>query len=161
ALHRARPALFWGLAVFVTLQLGLSGVVESLLPQLRDPEYAYRAKYLRRQIAVKLTDAPVVVVLGSSRTLVGVKAAELQEALQDRLENPILAFNFGLTGAGPLTQLISLRRLLAEGVHPDLLVLEVLPPFLAGQAHARYIESTRLPASRLRWQEIALLERYG
>jgi hypothetical protein len=60
-----------------------------------------------------------------------------------------------------LTQLLCFKRLLAEGIHPDLLVIEVVPPFLGGQPLVRYAEMNRLPASRLWLGELALLERYG
>jgi hypothetical protein len=54
--------------------------------------------------------------------------------LSQSLAHPVIVFNFGTTGAGPVTELLHLRQLLAQGLGPDLLLIEVLPPLLAGQA---------------------------
>jgi hypothetical protein len=143
------------------LEAGLSVAVERWLPGLRDPEYAYRARALKQRIAAAVGHPPVVVILGSSRTVVGLKAADLQAQVEQQFHHPLLVFNFGMTGAGPLTELLDLRRMLAEGIHPDLLLVEVMPPFLAGQPHARHIELGRLPASRLWRRELAFLDNYG
>src|SRR5262249_21262349 len=61
-----------------------------------------------------------MVMLGSSRTLVGLRP--------DRLTNSrLLVWNFGIKGAGPMMQLVCLRRLLGAGIRPDHLFVEVLP----------------------------------
>ena len=55
-----------------------------------------------------------------------------------------MLFNFGMVGAGPLVELVVLRRLLAEGVRPDLLLVEVLPPLFNRRAAA--CDLAQLPA---------------
>jgi hypothetical protein len=64
-------------------------------------------------------------------------------------------FNFGLSGAGPLQELLCLRRLLDAGVRPTWVLVEVLPPVLRDTD-----EETRLKVQRLAWNDVAFLRRY-
>lgn len=70
------------------------------------------------------------------------------------------AFNFGIPAAGPVTNLINVRRLLSAADRPDLLVLEVMPPLFAmtpaGAAEAKY-----LAAHRLRDDELNIAVAHG
>jgi hypothetical protein len=149
--------LGFALLGFVGLQLGLALVIERWLPELRDPEYGYRARRLAQRTSD--TKARIVYMLGSSRTTVGFKAGQIEEPLRLALHQPVVAFNFGFTGAGPIMQLIELRRLLAAHLQPDLLLIEVLPPLLAGQV-ARP-QRNDLPVNRAWFSELNVLERYG
>jgi hypothetical protein len=146
------------MAGFLVLQLGLAVAIELWLPQLRDPFYAYKAARLRDR---SRTDpgALTVVMLGTSRTTYGLKAGELEHKLAEARRQRVVAFNFGIPGAGPLTQLLALKRLLADGVKPDVLLIEVLPPLLNGLIPNS--EFDRLPAHRLKLGELRLLARYG
>jgi hypothetical protein len=155
---RARAALLVGLAAFAVLQAGLNLSMDRWLPQLRDPPYAYKAARLRRRVLVP--EKPLtVVVLGSSRTTCGLKGGDLEKCLAQTHSGPVVAFNFGMTGAGPLQQLLTLKRLLAEGVRPDLLVVEVLPPLFNGNLPQGEVK--RLSATRLRAEELADVARFG
>ena len=49
-------------------QIGLSLAVETVMPEWRDPEYGHRIKQLR-QLCSDHPDRPLVVAVGSSRTL--------------------------------------------------------------------------------------------
>jgi hypothetical protein len=71
----------------------------------------------------------------------------------------VVVFNFGIPGAGPVTNLLNLKRLLARGVRPDLVFIEVLPVCLA-EAPAEPGEGGHLQADRLWLHELALLGRY-
>jgi hypothetical protein len=156
---QARSALLAGLLWFSAVQGGLLLVTNYWLPELRDPEYGRRLVQLSRRIGREPRRPFTVVMLGSSRTTVGFRADLLEKHLTGKLERPVVAFNFGLTGAGPLAELLALRRLLAAGVHPDLLVIEVMPPLLSGRVPGG--ELARLPVSRLWLTDLALLDQYG
>jgi hypothetical protein len=152
---RARRGLLWGLLTFAGLQLGTAVALEHLLPAVRDPEYAAKAGRLRALLR-QAPGRPLVLALGSSRVLMNFDAARAEAALPGR---PAVVFNFALSGAGPMLELVCLRRLLAEGIRPNLVVVEVLPA-LFNQELARPLEQEWLPEGRLRFSEVRRLRRY-
>src|SRR5688500_7375640 len=115
-----RESLLWLLAGFALCQLVLAGALERWAPGARDPEFASRLRDLRCRRA-EAPGRPLVVFLGSSRTALAVDAARLSVPAGG--PGPV-AFNFGLLGCGPTLQLVTLRRLLADGVRPDSLYVE-------------------------------------
>jgi hypothetical protein len=125
--RRAWSSLVWGLAAFVALQLGLAAAVELWLPTLRDPFYAHKAARLKQRVS----GGPqpfTVVMLGTSRTTYGLQGRRVEQALRRTHPGPVAVFNFGIPAAGPLTCRLTLERLLADGLRPDLVLIEVLPP---------------------------------
>jgi hypothetical protein len=159
AARRAGAALLTALGAFAGLQLALAAAVETVLTDLKDPLYDCRLERLRRCAAGG--EPRRVVMLGSSRTLVGFKAAGLEGPLGDALGRPAAAFNFGVAGAGPLTELLTWRRLRRDGARPDLLLVEVLPPLLNASVPPAELNADRLPTDRLRWSDLPLLERFA
>lgn len=153
--RRARGALLWGLATALALQLGLALLMERWLPEFRDPHFFYKAQRLHERFRTAPAGSFTVVMLGSSRTAFGLRGQETEERLARELGRPVVIYNFGVVGAGPVTQLLYLKRLLAEGLRPDLLLVEVLPPLLAGQtgvpAEAHWLPATRLWLPELTW----------
>ncbi len=121
----SRRILCWGLVSFCLLEAALGLFLDALLPTARDPEYVARERLLHVRLA-EAPGRPLVLLLGSSRTMLGVKAGQLTACDPDRP----LVFNFGLLGAGPVMQGVCLRRLLAAGVRPRLVFIEVLPALL-------------------------------
>jgi hypothetical protein len=156
---RSRAALLWSFAAFAILQLGLALAIELRLPELRDPEYGNRVTRLLRRTSVSSEKPLTVVMLGSSRTTKGFHAPRLEAYLHSNLNQRAIVFNFGITGAGPLMQLLNLRRLLERGIRPDLLLIEIFPPLLSG--HAPSAELARVAPTRLWLCELPLLEDYG
>ncbi len=122
---------------------------------VRDPDYDGKRKRLA-ELQKSAPDQPLILVLGSSRAEMGFCAGRATANIHDR---PALVFNFGMSGAGSLLQSVCLRRLLADGIRPDLLVLEVLPPTL-NQPNTHPVEEDWLDGSRLRTSEITFLRRY-
>src|SRR5207248_1044291 len=120
--RRSALTFVWAVAAFAAGQLVLGLAVERWLPQARDPDYAAKVERLRARRA-EAPDRPLVLVLGSSRVQLGLRGGPVYAD-----GRTALVFNFGLSGAGPYLEALCLRRLFAEGVRPDLLVLEVLPP---------------------------------
>ena len=142
---RPRRRVLTSLVVFVLcvvlLNLLYAVGIEHGPPHLRDPEYGLRLDALRARIKEHPARPPVV-VLGSSRTAQGVRPAVGEPA-----DGP-LVFNMSQSGGGPISQLLTLRRLRADGVQPAGVVLEYWPPFLRGDGG--YHEQHRLDAKRLR-----------
>jgi hypothetical protein len=153
--RRSALALAWGVVAFAAGQLALGLAVEHWLPRARDPEYAARVGRLRARRA-EAPGRPLVLVLGSSRVEMGLRGGPAAVGPGGR---EALVFNFGLPGAGPELDALCLRRLFAEGVRPDLLVLEVLTPAL-NQPGKHPVEENWLDAGRLRDAERGFLDRY-
>jgi hypothetical protein len=116
-------AVLGAVLAFVALQAALAVALEAWRPEVRDPEYGAK---LRRLQALRAAhpDAPLVLALGSSRSLMGLRPADLPGAGEPGRP---LVFNFGLTGYGPVQELVCYRRLRAEGVRPAAVLVELTP----------------------------------
>jgi hypothetical protein len=156
--RRAARGLAWGLAVFVSLQLGL-GLAAEARPRIRDPLYGDKFAKLRRRLEAAERPAAVV-MLGSSRTGLAFHGRRVEEQLSTAGGRPVVAFNFGVPASGPVTHLLYLRRMLADGVIPDLLLLEIMPSALADRADAP-LEQHWFFADRLTSSERELVIRHG
>lgn len=155
---QARSTLLTAIAAFVGLQLALATAIETRLPQLRDPLYGDKLLQLKNRIAESPAESPLVVMLGSSRTVHGLDAETLEREMTRRQRRQVVAYNFGLPGAGTFTQLVCLRRLFDEGIHPDLMMIEILAPVLSGLIPPHEFE--QYPADRIWRSDIPLIERY-
>src|SRR5271155_3333880 len=105
ALHGgSRRALLWCLVAFAIVQLGLAGLAHFEFHGLRDPHYAPKAERLEERIRALEPQAdrvPIVVMLGSSRTVHGFIGTAVEADIRARLGRQAIAFNFGQPGAGP------------------------------------------------------------
>lgn len=151
----ARRTLAWSGPAFLALQLGLAGLIEAWLPQVRDPEYAVREKRLVERLA-EGNGERLWLMLGSSRTQLGLQAARLD---QGSGPDKLTAFNFGMPGCGPMMQLICFDRLLAAQVRPKLLLIEVNPAMLSRRS-GEPLEERMLDGARLSGSELARLLPY-
>jgi hypothetical protein len=126
--------------------------MESWHPELRDLEYgSKRARLLQRRS--ESPGRPLLLVLGSSRAALGFRP----DALPPLPGQPVV-FNASLMGAGPVLELVCLRRVLDEGIHPDWLLLECWPPYWNQEgAHA---EADRLAVTRFAWRDVRVLRHY-
>src|SRR5262249_36448115 len=125
---RARHAVVWGIVAFVGMQLGMSVAMEHISPQWRDPEYGYKLRELRDRLREN-PDRPLLLVVGSSRSGLGVCPADFELKDNENSRAP-LVFNMAISGSGPLFELMSLKRVLSEGIRPRWVMLEVLAPLL-------------------------------
>jgi len=149
--RRSKGIVGLALPLFFVLQAALGWRMECAKPEQVDAAFGARLKLLRRQIALRPGD-PLVLMLGSSRTMTGFRP----DMLKDR---PYVAFNFGREGSGPVKNLIHVRRLLEEGIRPDLLVVDITVPGLAirGDVPA---ETQWVDGALLQRGERRLLEKY-
>src|ERR1700722_1745824 len=99
ATRRARSALLWALASFVTAQILLTAAL-SASGQLRDPEYGRRLAGLRARLDESAPGRRLVLFLGSSR--VGVNIRPGLFAANARAGAGPVIYNFGLCNAGPV-----------------------------------------------------------
>jgi hypothetical protein len=158
---RARSDVVGGLIFFVLLQLLLAVGIETFVPQVRDPLYGCRLARVRRRLRSCPVKPFTVVMLGSSRTQNGFRVGLEEKGWGEALGRPVAAFNFGVAGGGPLTELLTWRRLDHNGVRPDLLLVEATPPLLNGQIPAGDYAEDHLPTAKLSWQDLPLVKRYA
>lgn len=117
--HDSRAVVAWLIAGLVVSQLAMAVTLERWRPDLRDPEYGHKLRLLRRQIAAE-PDRPLLVALGSSRTLNGLRPGVLPG------DGPRV-FNLGLTRHGVVQQWLAFDRLLRDGVRPTWVTIELFP----------------------------------
>lgn len=148
------------LAVFVAglfaFNFGLAMLLEKGPAHWRDPEYGFRLRALQQK-RQQFPDRKLTVVLGSSRTAMGVRPDVYEASLGDLLGAPLL-FNMSLAGAGPILQLMTLERLLTDGIRPDAILLEYWAPLLRGDGP--YREDRRIAAPRLRESDESIVVDY-
>ncbi len=153
---RGRAAVLWTLLLFALSQLALGLWICRRHPEFRDPEFSSVLTGLRSRLA-EAPGRPLVLVLGSSRPANSLRPAILTRALADTEPSPVV-FNAALLWGGPLHELLVFRRLLADGVRPDWLLIEVFPPMLTQQG--AFSEETFITARGLEWTDGPLVYRY-
>ncbi len=136
------------------IHLGAALALES--PRLRDPEYGRRAESLRARLK-EYPDRPLVLVLGSSRVAMGVRPDAWENVRSGRSRDPLI-FNMGQVGAGPIVELLTLRRLYADGFQPSLVVVEYWPPFL--RQDGEFAEAARFDPRRMRRGDLPVIRSY-
>jgi hypothetical protein len=72
--------------------------------------------------------------------------------------NAPIVFNFGLMGAGPVRELMVLRRLLADGIRPDWVLAEVWAPLLPQEGPLQ--EREAILQHDLHWSDVPFLCRH-
>ena len=148
-------ALGWAVAWFIVVQLALTLAMDYVDVELRDPFWGRKLTLLRQRLAQD-PDRPLLLLLGTSRTAFGLKP-EFAQVPAMAGERPIV-FNFGIAGAGPIQELLFLRRLLAEGIRPERILIEIHPCLL--HEDAGFGELTGLTPTRLHWRDLPLLGDY-
>jgi hypothetical protein len=126
-------------------------VVEQWRPELREPEYGNKKQLLARCLR-DTPGRPLVLFLGTSRTDNGLCPDALPAYRTADGRFP-LVFNFGLAGSNPLQELLVLHRLLAAGIRPTWVLVEVLPVTLHYDRDAEHLAKIAL----LGWQDLDVL----
>jgi hypothetical protein len=144
--------------LYVLAQLGLDVVMERWRPWLSNA--VWRDKWPQLQQLVAATpDRPLIVMLGSSRTDDGFQAGRLcgRPGPDGR---PLQAYNFGVPLTGPAHHGLFLDRLLAAGIRPRLLLVELIPPLLNEPHRQGVSEENWTFAPTLHLDELAALWPY-
>ena len=114
----ARAALVAFVGAAVLLHAAGVLLVDVARPRLRDPEYGLRAEQLRARVA-EHPGRPLVLVVGSSRAAMGVKPDSWEAARPGMTRaRPALVQHASVAGAGPITELLVLNRIYADGFRP-------------------------------------------
>lgn len=94
-----------------------------------DPSFAFKAELLHARIK-QYPGHPVIVLLGSSRVDDGVRPGVAADRLKTDPKAPIV-FNVGFGAAGLYREYTCLTRLIADGMKPQCVGVEILSPLLA------------------------------
>jgi hypothetical protein len=150
-----------GLGLFALANAGLSLLLSTRLQSLGDAFHAPRLACLRRRVVHARPRPCTVLMLGSSQTHYGLRAGALEQRLTRQSGGPVVAYNLGKPGGGPLMSLYTWGRLRREGIIPDLLLLEVVP-FMYGDAlPVDEIDEARLPITALSLLDQSFLDSYN
>lgn len=156
-LQHARTALVWGILTFACMQAALETAIETHWPGLRDEFCHEKLVQLEERFAAVPPDAAKVVMLGTSATYCDLQSTRLESELQARWGRPVAVYNFGIPGSSSLMELVALKRLLAAGVRPDVVLIEALTPFLSG---CPPLDPQRFSPPRFSLGELPLVRRY-
>ena len=146
--------MLWGGVAFLLAQLGLLIAFAVRTPS-RDPEYDLHLASLQARLKERGPGRPLVLLLGSSRVGLNVRPGLMAVNRTAPGGGPVV-FNFGLCYSGPVLELLCLHRLLADGVHPDALLVELFPLLASSDE-----ESLVLYRERFRWDDLGVLRPYN
>ncbi|HTU20102.1 MAG TPA: hypothetical protein VMG10_18705 [Gemmataceae bacterium] len=154
---KGRRIVLWTLVCLAISQLVLSIYLDKRRLEMRDPLYSYRLNRLRERLA-ELPNPPLFLILGSSRVKYSIWPSAMKLHATEKTPQPIV-YNFGMNGMGTIRELMYFRRLLADGVRPNWILLEVWPPLWAEDGFFR--ESRMIQGEDdLHWRDLPLICRY-
>ena len=120
----------------MTAMLAMSGALETVKPEWRDPEFGHRLTRLR-QLQRQSPDRPLVLFLGTSRTQNAFDPRAM--GFPDESGSP-LVFNFGQSGSAPLkVSAHAASDCWMKGSVPRPWCVEVLPVWLAADGSAERV----------------------
>jgi hypothetical protein len=154
---RAWLSLASFLVLFIFCQIGLHVVFAR--HSSRDPEFAHRLAFLRKKTKEAGGKPLTVALVGSSRIMFGLRSQTLAKQLETDVGQSVVVVNFGMTGSGPIRNLMMWERLRAHDIRPNLLVVEILLPLLAGNGFDE-LNEVAVPYAKRYWSDLAVLERY-
>ncbi|HQU43534.1 MAG TPA: hypothetical protein PK867_12030 [Pirellulales bacterium] len=137
---------------FAALQAAFALVTDRWWPALRHPEYGRKLALLKAQQTAH-SGQPLLLALGTSRMAFGFCAAGSENS------DAAWQFNFGLTGIGPVQELVCLHRLLWAGVQPAQLLIEIHPAFL--HQTCDWCESRAIDVRKLDWHDLSVVRRHA
>lgn len=122
--HATRDAWLAILACLLLLAAGEGAFRRTELMK----ELAAESQYVTKAAQLSaLSPGADVAITGDSRTLHGVNPGALEEAVRVERGESLVAYNAGLSGAPPMTQLAMIRRLLTHPHRPRLVVMSLSP----------------------------------
>jgi hypothetical protein len=160
-IRRSWLALLSAGLLFAGVQTGLALGIQAGWLGIRSTELAVRVAPLKQRSAEEPAPPFRVVVLGTSRAQWGCRACVLERELPAGLGQSVAVCNLGKPGGGLVRSLLDWYRLRREGVRPDLLLVEVLPAFLAHKQPFDELNDRILPTCELSWDDVLFLERYA
>jgi hypothetical protein len=140
--HGSR-VLLWTIALYAMAQIAVVAVKDRWLAL---GPYQESRKWPRlRELAHDAQTPPLAIMVGSSRVSWAFQAGRLN-GLPGPEGKPLRFYNFGIPATGVIHALLNVRDMLSEGIHPDVLLVEFLPPLLC-EPHGTWPSEERFAAS--------------
>lgn len=153
----AATAIVWFALALVGLQLAFHFPLAQAFPQIHDIHFGKKLNRLRTIAALAREHRrPLVLATGSSLTEFGVCPTVMPGHYDP--QQP-LCFNFGMVSQGPVAQLVNLKRILADGIRPDMVLAEIAP-FLLYMPQNIVQNGEYLPPVQIERGDFETLERY-
>ncbi len=153
--HRAE--VVWAIISFLVLQIGFAASLKTGLIRLDGgTTFASKAAQFQQQLNLAEDNSLVVAAFGSSRIMNGFDAAGLERHLDQLRPQRHVVYNFGVAGGGNIYSFLSLEKLIAAGVKPDLILLEIYPALLRPGGEQQWFA-----ANEMRSKSFENTERYG
>ncbi len=150
---KSRSSLVWTLGLLLASQAALGLWIHRAHPELCDAAWNFRLERLQARLA-EAAGRPLFLVLGSSRPANGVCPQAMGEWAPPGTPRPVV-FNFATLGGGPVRELLTLRRLLAQGIKPRWVLAEFCPLFWADRG--RYEEREPILSAECHLSDLAVL----
>jgi hypothetical protein len=157
--QRTRAAVIWGLSIFLVLQGAFYFPLSSQCPQMADPEYGLKRLHLLEALSTQKKDQPFVMALGTSLTGMALRPDTLTTCRPNNPDGP-LVYNFGINGSLSVLQLVYMKRLLGEGIHPDCVLLEVCPRLYLSNESTDPARRQNILTQHIQYQDFPVLSRY-
>lgn len=156
-----RAVLTWGVVWIATVQASVVAFLEWRHPEFLDPKYGCRLLALRT-LREQEENRKLLLVLGSSRAEQGFRPSLLTQSGRTSIPSApgAMFYNMARGSSSPLLYLLTVRRLLADGIHPDGVLIEIFPPALVEDAESAVIYKPalrdwpilrRYPVNRRTW----------
>lgn len=124
---RPRATFDVWLSVLVCLALLATGEIAFRRSHLL-VDLSAESQYVRKSASLSALSPGVdIAITGDSRTLHGVNPFVIQDTVRVERHERLIAYNAGLSGAPPMTQLAMIRRLLTHPHRPRLVVMSISP----------------------------------
>ncbi len=157
--QRGRATVWTAVFALLLLNAGFIAVIQRR-PAFRDPLYSSKEDVLAKQFIADVPGRVTVVAIGSSRTANAFHPPSVETVVTEATGKPCFAFNDAVLGRGPIFQLLHVRRLIARGIKPDVLVLEIVPSQFAAHG-GKPSEIGHIRPDRLTWEEVEALAELG
>ena len=155
--RKQRAEVVWAIISFLLLQIGFAAAIKTELIELAGgTTFASKSAQFQNRLENAGEDAFVVAAFGSSRIMNGFNAAGLQSQIDGVHGGRTVVYNFGVPGGGNIYSHLSLETLIAAGIRPDLILVEVYPPLFRPGA-----ELERFAKHETRFKSFDNTERYG
>jgi len=161
-LHGFKTVVWFVLGAFV-IQALANGWMFFNYSKSSDDYYHKRAALLRNRTPANSGYPKNMVILGSSRTELGVNAPLVENTIREKLARDFVVINFSVTACAQETELLYWNRILNECKAPDMALIEVHPAFLNTKAGGGGVEfnSVVWPVERFLRHDLDYLERHA